>query len=427
MFKKGSIPVYFILSILVFINLTTGHDQHDHEHINHQDKKNTQSSEQDHIHDQEHNREAHQHSASGHAEHEHHDENQKETNLDSHDHEADSHNSGLHDLVKVKKIKPEGFVNTVYTTGTIKLDSRNEYTIIAQSNGRVEFKNSAMVPGQFIEKDAVIFSVSGSGLIDDNLTLKYTQAKNDFYLSRKNFERAQYLAKNDIIAKKELDRRKVQYISDSTRFHILKNNFAGKDMEIKSPVDGKLFKLFIQNGDYVREGQKLAIVHSQQELILNVDLPKQHYSQIEEISEVAFKQEHCEKIHRFESCQHSRIGVLDRLTPGDPYLSLSYKLDRKSDLIPGSFAEVWLGIDYEQNSIVVPKSAILEQQGLYFVFVKKGENDYHKTQIEIDCFNSRRARVRSGLHSGDQVVVDGALELKINQMGSGASNHQHNH
>lgn len=432
--------IQYIILILFFINLSFGQHSHDHEHEKSTHTCTLDSLNSDHecIHD---SKERHEHTAENtqvnndnkqnsqniHNHQEHVEQLNEESNHEAHS-EASKHAADdLHKRIKVEKITPQSYTNTIHTAGEIELAPGNENVIIAKSSGKIKFHRQSMTPGISLNVNELLFTISGSGVINDNLTLEYTRAKNDFANSKENYLRGQKLAQDKIISVQELQKRRAKYLSDSTRYFIIKENFKENDLGIASPIAGNLFKLFVKNGEFVREGQKLAIIHKKQNLLLKVDLPKQYYAKINNISKIEFKQEYSDEIHQLKICDCQKVGLENRLEAGNPYLSLSYKLPHDHELLPGSFTEIWLGISQDENSIVLPKSAIIEQQGLYYVFVKKGQEDFHKTKIEIDSFNANQAKIIAGVHPGDLVVVDGALELKISQSKSGASSHNHNH
>ena len=421
---------YIMVSAIILLNtpLTFGQHNHNNDCESHfHDSLNTEHKSEisnnrgmekiDEEHYQEENDELHHH------------ENTSETDSihNSHNHQSAQNNSGLHERIRTERIIPKKYTKTINTTGVIELARGNENVLIANSSGKVEFHRKTMTTGSAFKKGELLFTISGSDLINNNLTVKFTQVKNDFAVSKENYFRAKKLARNNIISDKELQKRKAKYYSDSTRYQILKNNYDKNSLGIKSSIDGKLYKLFVKNGEYVQEGQKLAIIHNKNQQILKIDLPKKYYSKIEDIGNIKFMQEYSDRIYNLKRSNRQKVGAENRLSQGNPYITLSYLLPHNHELIPGSFTDVWIGIGYDENSVVIPKSAIIEQQGLYYVYLKEGEEDFHKTPIKIDSFNSNEAKVLSGLHFGDQVVVKGALELKISQSNSGASSHNHNH
>ena len=396
-------------------------DSHSHDSLNNEHKSEITNNGGIKDIDEEHYQEGHDEL------HQQHNPTENKSDQSIHEHESGQEHSDLHDRIKTERIIPKKYTKTIRATGVIALAGGNENVIIANTSGKLDFHHNTMTTGSEFKKGDLLFTISGSGLIDNNLTMKFTQAKNDFLLSKENYFRAEKLAQNNIISEKEMQQRKAKYHSDSIRYQILKNNFGRNSLGVRASMDGNIYKLFVKNGEYVQEGQKLAIIHSKNHQLLKIDLPKKYYPKIKDIGNIKFMQEYSDRIHNLKNPNTQKVGVENRLSQGNPYISLSYHLPHNHDLIPGSFTEVWLGIGHAEKSIVIPKSAIIEQQGLYYVYLKKGEEDFHKTHIKIDSFNANEAKVLSGLHFGDQIVVKGALELNISKSNSGASSHNHNH
>ncbi|HEX3580417.1 MAG TPA: efflux RND transporter periplasmic adaptor subunit [Thermoanaerobaculia bacterium] len=65
------------------------------------------------------------------------------------------------------------------------------------------------------------------------------------------------------------------------------------------------------------------------------------------------------------------------------------------------------------QGILVPVSAILrDDQNLPFVFVTKPDGSFERRRVELGSRIGDRQEIRSGLNSGDSVVVEGALFLQ---------------
>jgi len=308
----------------------------------------------------------------------------------------------------------------------IRVTPGNETMIVAKTDGIIRYTRNNLVKGKRVTKGTQLFSISGSDLIGNNLDVRFLTAKNELQRSREAFQRAKSLIKEKIISRQEFLTRKSQFVSDSLEYRILKNNYYSETLSINAPITGELYDLFVKNGDYVSAGQKLAIISGNHHLYLAVDLPKQYYAKIHHINSGNFKMEYSHKLHRFTS--EAKLSDGSRLKPGSPFLPINFSLGHSGDLVPGSFAQVWLNIGKTNDAIVVPKSALMEQQGVYFVFVKLGPEDYLKTPVKIASMNAYEAQIATGLHVGDEVVVSGVLELKLSQSSGAVDPHAgHNH
>ena len=93
-----------------------------------------------------------------------------------------------------------------------------------------------------------------------------------------------------------------------------------------------------------------------------------------------------------------------------------------------SYIEVFLLTASIDNAIVVPVSALTEEQGLYFVYLRLDEEGYKKQEVTVGNSDGENVRILSGLHEGDQVVTRGVYQVKL-AANSGVipEGHSHNH
>ena len=78
--------------------------------------------------------------------------------------------------------------------------------------------------------------------------------------------------------------------------------------------------------------------------------------------------------------------------------------------------------------ISIPHSALLEEQGLYFVYLQTMPEHYVKREVKLGQYDGERHRVLDGLAEGDIVVINGAKHLKIAEASAIIpEGHSHNH
>ena len=89
---------------------------------------------------------------------------------------------------------------------------------------------------------------------------------------------------------------------------------------------------------------------------------------------------------------------------------------------------MWLLTGASGNVISVPESALTEEQGLYFVYVRLDEDCYRKQHVTLGRDNGRRVEILSGLEAGDEVVTEGAYHIKLASVSTVVpEGHTHNH
>ncbi|MFQ5928366.1 MAG: efflux RND transporter periplasmic adaptor subunit [Acidobacteriota bacterium] len=78
---------------------------------------------------------------------------------------------------------------------------------------------------------------------------------------------------------------------------------------------------------------------------------------------------------------------------------------------PGSFVRVDIETDSRVNAILIPKRALLEEDGESFIFVTEGDTA-HRRKVTLGYETDREVEVREGVSPGESVVVAGQGNLK---------------
>jgi cobalt-zinc-cadmium efflux system membrane fusion protein len=86
-------------------------------------------------------------------------------------------------------------------------------------------------------------------------------------------------------------------------------------------------------------------------------------------------------------------------------------LDNKQGLLkPNLFAHVNIVLGENEAALTVPNAAILEANDEKFVFVQEGEK-YDRVEITVGAVDDQYTEVKSGLVPGDEVVTQGARQV----------------
>ena len=77
--------------------------------------------------------------------------------------------------------------------------------------------------------------------------------------------------------------------------------------------------------------------------------------------------------------------------------------------------------------MVVPSSAVLEEDGRAVVYVQAEGERFEKRAIEIGGTSGDRTLVRSGLEAGERVVTGAAYQIRLASLSTAAPAHGHEH
>lgn len=105
----------------------------------------------------------------------------------------------------------------------------------------------------------------------------------------------------------------------------------------------------------------------------------------------------------------SLIGPM--LDPETRTVELWVLLDNKRGLLkPNLFAHADIVLGRNEAALTVPNTAILEANGEKFVFVREGDK-FNRVDIAVGAADDQYAEVQSGIVPGDEVVTQGAREI----------------
>jgi len=87
-------------------------------------------------------------------------------------------------------------------------------------------------------------------------------------------------------------------------------------------------------------------------------------------------------------------------------------LDKDSRLKTSMFAQVSFSLKDVGNNITISKASLITVDGKHYVFAKTADDQFVRKQISAGQQIGDRLIVLDGLHKTDQIVTDGAIQLK---------------
>lgn len=109
-------------------------------------------------------------------------------------------------------------------------------------------------------------------------------------------------------------------------------------------------------------------------------------------------------------------GVVDIINPvaskSARVFETKIKISNKERLLkPGMFAKVEIKTGGDKEVVAVPRDALTDKEGLYFVFVA-GEGKAERRQVEIGQMIDQQVEIKSGLNPGQRIIVTNVNKLK---------------
>ena len=415
--------LYLLVGFLAAFTLGScghSHEGHDHDGHNHETE--------------EHNHEGHNHEGHDH-EHEGHDHEHEGHN---HDHDGHSHEgakAGHSDEiiltpekakaagVVVETVKASTFCRVIPASGQVLAAQGEEATVVAPVSGVVTL-NRSIVEGTSVAKGASVLAVSGNNIQEGDPAKR---AKVAYLTAKDEYERAVKLAEKQIVSKKELNLLKETYENARIAYEALSPSKDGKGVAVKSPISGYVKSCYVKEGDFVNVGQPLMSVSQTRRLRLRAEVSERYYPLLGSVSSANFRTSYGETVFRLADLKGRLLSYGKSSDDNSFYIPVTFEFDNRGEIIPGSFAEVYLLSSEIPDVISVPASALTEEQGVNFVYLRLDEEGYKKQEVKIGMSDGSRVEILSGLKEGDEVVTQGAIHVKLASASAAIPGHTHNH
>jgi RND family efflux transporter MFP subunit len=263
--------------------------------------------------------------------------------------------------------------------------------------------------------------------VEDNVQLRYLEAKNKLELSRSEYLRYKQLYKSEAISQRQYLESRAIYTQDSLNFYNLNGHVSEKGVHIVAPASGSLHELEVSDGMYVTEGSVLAVLSPDRNLLLRVDLPQQYFHYRESITTANFRPAYSKEVLSVNELEGKLLAVGHSVMENNHYLPVNFLLKNEGNLLEGAFAEVFLIAGEREQVLSVPVTALGEEQGGTYVFVQVSGESYSKRRVQTGAGDGRSVEILSGLAEGERVVTRGVMLIKAASMDAGVIEQGHAH
>ncbi|MGI6138125.1 MAG: efflux RND transporter periplasmic adaptor subunit [Candidatus Hydrogenedentales bacterium] len=303
-------------------------------------------------------------------------------------------------VVPVQAVTPKrGDVSAFFET-TSRIEARNRVEILSKGAGLCLKVNAEV-------GDTV---TAGQALVElerDEFEAQIRQARVAVQQQKTAYEIAQRSFEEGIGASVERDNMKFAHEQALTTLEMAELKL--RNQTVSAPISGIITYRIVQEGMVVSPGMPLFSLVDPASYTLPVNVPEKDLVRIK-IGQEA--QAHIDAFpNRVFRTRVSRINPsIDPLT-GTVVVLLDFADEDKALLRDAAFARVKLVMEVHQNAVLVPRDAIIEEEGRKYVFlldlVPEDEIDPSRfTGLnERSAYQARRVEIKTGLEQSDVIEV----------------------
>lgn len=180
-----------------------------------------------------------------------------------------------------------------------------------------------------------------------------------------------------------------------------------REIPLYSPIQGTVLEVIQHNGDIVQKGESIVRIADLGKLDIYGDLPVAYLPQVKQLNALRII---------FVDYPHKPlflpISALDgQVNAKKQTIQIRLGLDNQHDEYrPGMMVSLGFPDKVHSNALVIPRSALLEEEGIYSVFVLKNDQ-VEKREVQIGIKHNDYVEVIQGLAEGDLVASQKAYSL----------------
>lgn len=321
----------------------------------------------------------------------------------------------------------EGAVTESFdATGTIGAAANRLANVAAPIAGLIDAAGLARapLPGQRVSRGQVLLVLTPSLGDGGNA---YAEARGALREAEDEHARAQRLYAAEAIPERRLREAEIRLQVAREAVRGLAGGGALNqegDVLVRSPISGIVTSRTVVPGSRVDAGEPLFTVVDPSVVWLHVNVPAAQAGQVSSNSGASFSLEGSTR--SYETRRTVSVGsVLDSLSRTVPVIYEAANADGSIKIGANARAAVRTGT--RLTGVVIPTSAVLDEDGRPVVYVQPEGERFEKRAIQVGGRQGELTLVLSGLSAGDRVVTGAAYEVRLASLSTSVPAHGHEH
>lgn len=339
--------------------------------------------------------------------------------------------------IKLGNVANTNLSNYIKAAGTIEVPPQQTISITSPYGGYIKTINA--IEGKFISKGQVVASIENPEIVQ--IQQDYMESSSQLSFLKQDLARQEELVKENIAARKSLQRAQSEYNTMTARVEGLKaklrmininpssvsrGNFSPR-ANIYAPQGGYVTKVYANIGKFVSANEVVADLANTSNMLVRVrvfekDIPKVSIGQTIRFSLTGIEGERLAKVFLIGKDIHEdrTVDVLARITLPT------------SNLLPGMFVNAIVELGASATP-ALPQEAVVQSGGNFYIFIpeannkQKGTDTTNKTNestkeqsirfrmVEVGVGVTENGftavRLPAGFNMQSKVVIKGAYDL----------------
>ncbi len=296
-----------------------------------------------------------------------------------------------------------------YFHATATLEANKQAQVLARVGGLVD----ALLceEGDEVQAGQVLLKIQNREYL-----LKLQQAQAQTANLKAKFERLQAMLEQQMVTQEEFEAARSDLASAQAEEGLADMNLSYTS--VKAPFAGRITQRLVDVGQNLAVGTPLVVLADFHPLLAKVHVPSREFHKLQRDQEVALTLDSNNTVIK------GRIKLISPvIDPASGTIKLTIEVpEYPAGTRPGDFAEVRIVTELRPQALLVPRAAVLTDQGETVVYLvtdppgKDGSDQVaqvaERRVVEVGFTDDDHAEILAGLQPGENVVVRGQRSLK---------------
>ena len=324
-------------------------------------------------------------------------------------------------------IKKQTFNDVIKTSGQILSAPGDEMIVTAKASGVVVFSGKNTIVGSAVNSGNSLFTITGADMTESNIDASVKDAKAIYLKAKADYERSKLLVADKIVSEKDHQQVKLQFENAQTAYNTVSKNYSGKGQNVLAPMSGFVKNILVTEGQFVASGTPLATISKNKRLLVQANVSQNYFSRLSSITSANFKTPQSDVVYNTTALNGRIVSYGKSASASTPFIPVTFEINNEGQLISGSIIEIYLKSSPIADALVVPVSALIEEQGIFYVYVQTGGESFQKREVKLGASDGLNVQVLSGIVENERVVTKGGYQIKLASASGTMPAHGHEH
>jgi cobalt-zinc-cadmium efflux system membrane fusion protein len=315
-------------------------------------------------------------------------------------------------------VTKQAFNDVIKTSGEILSAPGDEMIVTAKASGVVVFSGKNTIVGSAVSSGNSLFAITGADMTENNIDASVNEAKNHYLKAKADYDRSKLLVVDKIVSEKDHQQVKLQFENAQRAYSTVSKNYSSKGQNVLSPMSGFVKDILVTEGQYVASGTPLATISKNKRLLIQANVSQNYFGRLSSITSANFKT---------TALEGKIVSYGKSASANSPFIPVTFEVNNTGQLISGSIIEVYLKSSSIPDALIVPTTALIEEQGTFYVYVQTGGESFQKREVKLGASDGLNVQVLSGIDENERVVTKGGYQIKLSSASGALPAHGHEH